>query len=55
MIRPKKCVMVVGKPITAVLDAEGRVPRSAVRDVTERLSASLQELFDEAQGLAGSG
>ncbi len=54
MIRPKKCVMVVGKPISAVLDAEGRVPRSAVRDVTDRLSASLQELFDEAQRLAGS-
>lgn len=54
MIYPRKCVLVVGSPITVALDAEGRVPRSAVKDVTERLSGSLQELFDEAQRLAGA-
>jgi hypothetical protein len=47
-------VLVVGAPITVALDAEGRVPRSAVKDVTERLSGSLQSLFDEAQRLAGA-
>ena len=54
MIYPRKCVLVVGAPITVALDAEGRVPRSAVKDVTERLSGSLQSLFDEAQRLAGA-
>lgn len=54
LIRPRKCVVVVGEPITAERDAEGRIPRSAVRDVTERLSVELQRLFDEAQILAGT-
>lgn len=54
MIYPRKCVMIVGEPITAHVDADGKVPRSAVRDVTDRLSASLQDLFDEAQLRAGA-
>lgn len=54
MIRPRKCVMIVGEPIVAATDSEGRVPRSAVRDVTERLSRELQVLFDECQRLAGA-
>lgn len=54
MIRPHKCVVVVGEPIIAQVDSEGRVPRSAVRDVTATLSAELQRLFDEAQRLAGT-
>ena len=54
MIRPHKCVVVVGEPISVSLDAEGRVPRSAVRDVTATLSNELQRLFDEAQRLAGT-
>lgn len=54
MIRPHKCVVVVGEPITVSLDAEGRVPRSAVRDVTATLADELQRLFDEAQRLAGT-
>ena len=54
MIRPRKCVMIVGEPITVELDAEGRVPRSAVKDVTARLSGALQELFDESQRRAGA-
>ena len=54
MIRPHKCVVVVGEPITVSVDAEGRVPRSAVRDVTAALAADLQRLFDEAQRLAGT-
>ena len=54
MIHPRKCVMIIGDPIEVQPDAEGRVPRSAVKDVTERLSASLQELFDRSQQLAGA-
>lgn len=52
-LRFKKCVLVVGKPITAQVDAEGRVPRSAVKDVTEQLSGQLQILFDDARQRAG--
>lgn len=54
MIRPHKCVVVVGEPIVARRDAEGRIPRSAVKDLTETLSGELQRLFDEAQQLAGT-
>lgn len=54
MIYPRKCVMIIGDPIVAELDAEGRVPRSAVRDVTAKLSTELQRLFDESQRLAGA-
>lgn len=54
MIHPHKCVVVVGEPITATRDAEGRVPRSAVKDVTAELARELQRLFDEAQQLAGT-
>lgn len=54
MIYPRKCVLVVGEPITAQVDDSGKVPRSAVKDVTEQLSQELQRLFDEAQQLAGT-
>lgn len=54
MIYPKKCVLVVGEPIRVQVDETGRVPRSAVKDVTEKLSQELQRLFDEAQQLAGT-
>jgi 1-acyl-sn-glycerol-3-phosphate acyltransferase len=52
LIRPVKVVMVVGEPICPP-DFEGRVPRRAVDDLTERLRIGLQECFDEAQRLAG--
>ena len=54
MIYPRKCVLVVGEPIVAVADESGRIPRSAVKDITERLTVDLQRLFDEAQRLAGT-
>ena len=54
MIYPRKCVLVVGEPIVAVADETGRIPRSAVKDITERLTIDLQRLFDEAQRLAGT-
>jgi 1-acyl-sn-glycerol-3-phosphate acyltransferase len=54
MIYPRKCVLVVGEPIVAQVDETGRVPRSAVKELTEHLSHDLQRLFDEAQRLAGT-
>lgn len=54
MIYPRKCVLVVGEPILAQADETGRIPRSAVKDVTEQLTVELQRLFDEAQQLAGT-
>lgn len=54
MIYPRKCVLVIGEPLTVKTDDTGRVPRSAVKEMTEQLSNELQRLFDEAQRLAGS-
>ena len=54
MIYPRKCVVVVGEPLRAQLDEEGRVPRSAVKDITTQLMIELQRLYDEAQRLAGT-
>lgn len=54
MIHPRKCVMIVGLPIRAETDSEGRVPRSAVRDLTTRLAAELQDLFDRSQQISGA-
>jgi 1-acyl-sn-glycerol-3-phosphate acyltransferase len=53
MIRPRKCVVVVGEPIPVPADPAGRAPRSAVKEVTASLADSLQTLFDEARQLAG--
>jgi len=53
--RPVVMTVVIGKPIMPPPpDAKGRVPRRAVRELTEELRESLQQLFDEAQELAGS-
>jgi len=53
-LRPVKITMVVGEPIPVSAPAPGeRVKRSAVKELTERLTAELQRLFDEAQALAG--
>lgn len=54
MIYPRKCVIVVGEPIVAVADESGRIPRSAVKDITVQLTTELQRLFNEAQQLAGT-
>ena len=54
MIYPRKCVLVVGEQIVAKADETGRIPRSAIKDITEQLNADLQRLFDEAQRLAGT-
>jgi 1-acyl-sn-glycerol-3-phosphate acyltransferase len=52
--RPVKLVLVVGDPIEAPAPTEGgRVPRSAVTQMTADLHRVLQDLFDEAQVRAG--
>jgi len=55
MVYPRKMTLVVGDPIyPPPLSAQGRVPRSAVADLTAELSDAIQELFDQAQILAGT-
>ena len=54
MIYPRKCVVVIGKPIQTVTNGTERLPRSALKDLSSNLSDELQQLFDEAQRLAGS-
>jgi 1-acyl-sn-glycerol-3-phosphate acyltransferase len=54
LLHPSKLVLLVGDPIPAPERSDaGRVPRSAVGALTEHLHKELQELFDEAQALAG--
>ena len=53
LLRPRKMHLVVGPPIQPPVDAEGRVPRRAVKELTEQLHTELQRLFDEAQAKAG--
>jgi 1-acyl-sn-glycerol-3-phosphate acyltransferase len=55
MIHPAKIHLVVGPPIEVEAPPAGeRVPRRAVHELTERLQAELQVLFDEAQAKAGA-
>ncbi len=54
MIYPRKCVVVVGKPIITTSDSNERLPRSALKDLSLHLSTELQRVFDEAQALAGT-
>lgn len=50
LLRPVKVHAVVGEPLyPAPPGPSGRVPRSAVHDLTEQLAARLQQLFDQAQ------
>jgi 1-acyl-sn-glycerol-3-phosphate acyltransferase len=53
MIRPSKVHAIVGPPITGPAAPGGGMARSAVRDVTAELHASLQQLFDDAQKRVG--
>ena len=52
-IYPRKLVVIIGKPIAVPAAVDGRMPRSAVKEVTAQLHVQLQELFDEAQTKAG--
>ncbi len=52
--RRSKLVLLIGDPIPAPARTEaGRMPRSAVGAITQELHTVLQDLFDEAQVLAG--
>lgn len=51
---PGRLTLVIGPPIEVVPPVPGeRVPRRAVRELTDQLGDELQLLFDEAQARAG--
>lgn len=55
MVRPHKITVVVGEPLWPPPPGpSGRVPRKAITELTERLAAAIQPLFDEAQVWAGT-
>jgi 1-acyl-sn-glycerol-3-phosphate acyltransferase len=54
MIHARKCVIVIGAPIFVAPSSDGPTPRSVIHDVSSRLHADLQRLFDEAQSHAGT-
>jgi 1-acyl-sn-glycerol-3-phosphate acyltransferase len=52
--KPKKITFVIGAPMLPPERSEsGRVPRRQVRELTDRLHAEVQAVFDEAQRRAG--
>jgi 1-acyl-sn-glycerol-3-phosphate acyltransferase len=54
LLKPSKLVLVLGDPIPPPERTEsGRTPRSGVAKLTEHLYTEIQDLFDEAQALAG--
>lgn len=54
MLRPRKVHVVIGPALQPPVDADGRVPRRAVKELTEQLHTELQRLFDQAQVKAGA-
>lgn len=48
-ILPKRCSVVVGKPIYPPQSDTGRLPRTATTDLTSELSKALQIVFDQAK------
>ena len=48
-IRPSKLVVKIGTPIPVPVAVNGRMPRTAVKEVTAQLHAELSALFDECQ------
>lgn len=53
MIRPKRVHVIIGKPMHFRRDEQGRIPRAAVKEISEQLHGELQRLFDAAQLKAG--
>ncbi|MEM7139856.1 MAG: lysophospholipid acyltransferase family protein [Actinomycetota bacterium] len=51
--RPRKIVAVIGEPIPPPEKVNGKVPRRAVKDLTDRLYQDLADLYIEARVLAG--
>ena len=52
-IRPAKIVVRIGEPISVPVSVDGRMPRTAVKEVTAVLYSDLSRLFGECQRLAG--
>lgn len=52
-IYPRKLAVIIGEPIPVPVAIDGRMPRSAVKEVTAQLHQQLQLLFDQAQGKCG--
>lgn len=55
LLRPVKVHLVIGPPLEPERPEGGRASRRAVKELTERLRAEIQRLFDEAQKTAGVG
>ena len=53
-IYPKKCWMIIGKPIYPPPSTLVRMSRSATKELSEQLRKSLQSLFDDAQRRASN-
>lgn len=51
--RPRRVVAVIGDPIPPPERVDGRLPRRAVSELTDRLFADLSDLYIEARVLAG--
>lgn len=55
MVWPHKMTIVVGEPLWPPPPGpSGRVPRKAITELSDRLAAAIQPLFDEAQVWAGT-
>ena len=52
-IYPRKLAVIIGEPIPVPAAIDGRMPRSAVKEVTAQLHEQLQLLFDRAQSKCG--
>lgn len=53
MVLPRRCSVVVGKPIYPPNSETGRLPRTATTDLTAELIAALQVVFDQAKQKVG--
>ena len=53
MVLPRRCSVVVGKPIYPPKSETGRLPRTATKDLTAELIAALQVVFDQAKQKVG--
>ena len=51
--RPRKIVAVIGDPIMPAAKVDGKVPRRAVKELTETLFTELGALYIEARARAG--
>ena len=51
--RPAKVVAIIGEPIPPPAKVDGKVPRRAVRELTETLFRELSDLYVEARVAAG--